>query len=292
MNAPLRTGRKRYGPVRILAALLTIVLMSWVIWKQDWRALVVLATTARGLGFLAASIGFAILGQMFASWRWMTLLREHNRAFPFFRAVKLTFISSFASLVLPTTTGGDIVRIVGVDDRDGPARVSVVAIDRIVSLASMLSLLPFAILSLGWKNLLVSSFFVSGKKFLNDLWDEVLRWRKHPLALAAAFVLSLASFAAGWGSAWALCLGLGINVTYQNVVASGVWIYLIGILPISINGLGLQEAGYVYLYGLLGVAAGPAATLGLLVRLVYTIAVLPGGVWLAIDPDLRARINR
>ena len=51
---------------------------------------------------------------------------------------------------------------------------------------------------------------------------------------------------------------------------------LIGLAPISIAGLGVQEAVYVYLLGLVGMAPEMALPLALLIRVMQLVVTLPG----------------
>jgi uncharacterized membrane protein YbhN (UPF0104 family) len=286
--------------LRWLARLVTLGLLAWIAWKLDWRALGSLLTSGQGILILIASVGSMFIGQVCAAQRWVTLLRVENPAFSFTRAFRLTLIGAFASLFLPTTAGGDVVRIVSLDDRDRAASVSVVAMDRIVSVVSMVFLLPFSLvviypylnhLKIGVVVGLIV-FLAPVISFLEDLKGNLLSWRKYPGQLAQAFFLALGSNAFSWFSVWILARGFYINVTYWQVMAAGVWIYMAGLLPIAINGLGIQEASYVYLYGLISaVPASLAATLGLMTRLVYVLAVLPGGLWLVLSPEIRQSLR-
>jgi uncharacterized membrane protein YbhN (UPF0104 family) len=301
------------GHFRWFARLVTIGLLGWVAWKQDWKALGSILSNSQGILILIASVGSMLIGQICATIRWLILLRVENPNFYFSQAFKLTLISAFASLFLPTTAGGDMVRIVSLKDRNRAASVSVVAIDRIVSVASVISLVPLSIIALypylgspkiglvtGFAVCLAVAepswmrrFFTPIISFLKDLKKQLLSWRQYPGRLALAFFLALGSNALGWLSVWLISLALSIHVSYWLVVAVGVWIYAAGMLPIAINGLGVQETGYVYFYELISAASDTlAATLGLLTRLVYVLAVLPGGIWLAFSPEIRHSLHK
>jgi uncharacterized membrane protein YbhN (UPF0104 family) len=292
------------------ARLITLGLLVWVAWRQDWKALGDLFTTRNGILVLAASVSCMLIGQVFASQRWVVLLRIENPVFPFWRAFRLTLIGAFASLFLPTTAGGDIVRIASLDDRDRVASVSVVAMDRIISFLSVVFLLPFSLLILyphlhssgvvaAWAILgatepgKIGRFFSPVMKFLGELKSSLFSWRKHPWRLTAAFFLALGSNAFSWFSVWMLARELNIQATYWQIAAAGVWIYAVGLLPIAINGLGIQEASYVYIYEVISnTSASLSATLGLLTRLVYILAILPGGIWLLLKPEIRQSLRK
>jgi glycosyltransferase 2 family protein len=299
--------------IRWLARLVTVGLLAWVAWKQDWRALGSLLSSTQGILIFIASVGSMLLGQVCATLRWLTLLRVETPSFSFSRAFKLTLIGVFASLFLPTTAGGDLVRIVGLDDRERAASISVVAMDRIVSVIGVAFLLPLSLfitvpyleyIQIGMLTGLIvllavpepsgmRRFFSPVVSFLKNLKESLFAWRKHPERLAQALVLAICSNACGWVSVWILAMGLNIQVSYWEIVAMGVWIYAAGFLPFAINGLGVQEALYVYLYALISATpASLAATLALLVRLVYVVAVLPGGIWLFLSPEIRQLLRK
>ena len=276
---------------RWIVGIISAVLLAAVIWKQDWTAIGNLVTSVRGWLILVAGIVSMLIGQVFAALRWLTLLRIENPNYPFRNALRLTLICAFVSTFLPTTTGGDIVRIAGLTDRSRAAGVAVVAMDRIVSLSSMVLLIPVSIPILSLPQVKTNSFFPFLKSFLKDLEQNLITWRKHPGTLAIAFFLAIGSFASGWTCIWILTKGLYLDVSFWQIVGASVWIYMAGLLPIAINGLGIQEVGYVYFYGLFGVAPAMAATLGLLNRLTYLLSVSSGGIWLAFSPEIAKSIQ-
>ena len=271
---------------RWIIGFISVALLAWVIWKQDWTAFGNLITSQRGWLILAAGIASMLLVQVFAALRWLILLRIENPTYPFRNALRLTLIGAFTSFFLPTTTGGDIVRIVGLTDRSRAAGVAIVAIDRIVSLSGMVLLIPVSIPTISAPLIKTNSISPLLKSFLEDLKQNLIVWRKYPGTLAKALFLALGSFAWGWITVWIFAKGLNLEVNYWQIVGAGVWIYMAGLLPIAINGLGIQEAGYVYFYGLLGVTPALAATLGLLIRLTYLLSVSSGGIWLAFSPEI------
>ncbi len=308
-NNPTSTSSNRpRRSYRIIAFTLTIMLLAWVIWKQDWEAFTNIIASSRGIMLMIIGLISMLMGQIFGALRWAILLRAHNSRFKFSDSLRLTLIGSFASLILPTTTGGDVVRIVGLSDRDYASCVASVTIDRLVSISATLSLLPLSLYIIGpflgahyhivrfFPVAILLSLGLDGvvrmvRSFFNNLMQNLLSWRNHPIHLGIAYLFALASNGCGWASVWILASVIDIHATYLQVVAAGVWIYIAGLLPISINGLGVQEAGYIYLYSLWGVKSSTAATLGILTRLIYILSVLPGGMWLMFNPTMRKSIR-
>lgn len=75
--------------------------------------------------------------------------------------------------------------------------------------------------------------------------------------------------------------GLGDPISFWKVGGLWVLIYFITLLPISINGLGLQEFSLSLIYtNLAGVSEANSLVLALLMRVIFMIASLPGAIFL------------
>jgi len=75
--------------------------------------------------------------------------------------------------------------------------------------------------------------------------------------------------------------GLGDPIPFWKVGGLWVLIYFITLLPISINGLGLQEFSLSLIYSnLAGVSESNSLVLALLMRAIFMIASLPGARFL------------
>ena len=90
------------------------------------------------------------------------------------------------------------------------------------------------------------------------------------LALAVFFQL-LRCLATAIGAA-----ALGADLPFMLFLVITPIAILIGLAPISIAGLGVQEAVYVYLLGLVGMAPEMALPLALLIRVMQLVVTLPG----------------
>jgi hypothetical protein len=80
--------------------------------------------------------------------------------------------------------------------------------------------------------------------------------------------------------------GMGENISFWLVM--GLWsaTYFVTLLPISINGMGVQELAMTYFYvSIGGISASSGLTLALLMRVLQMIARLPGAFYI---PDIMA----
>jgi uncharacterized protein (TIRG00374 family) len=107
----------------------------------------------------------------------------------------------------------------------------------------------------------------------------------NPSVLLGGTLLSLVIQAANVVVVWMVGCGLGLEVPllYYGVLVPLVT--LLTMLPVSLNGVGLREAGYILFLNPLGVEAARAVTLGLLTFAVYTLASLAGIFFLIGGPS-------
>jgi hypothetical protein len=298
---------------RWIIALGSIVLILWIVTKQDWSPILAALSDTRGSKFLILSLPVFFFGQIFAGWRWLNLLRIENPDFSYIESLRITLIGSFISNFLPTSTGGDVVRIICLTDRKPTSRVAVVLLDRLISVFSVIFLIPFSILALTLhgvngtnrtlqttgQNGLLSSVLISSrfrelwvriKSWIAELTSHIVEWKKSKWQIFWGIILSLLSNTSGWLAVWLIARGLNIDIELWQVIAAGVPIYFAGMLPISINGIGVQEFLYIGIYSIYSVPTSAAIMLGVLTRLVYLLSVVPGGIWLMINPSLRTQI--
>ena len=79
---------------------------------------------------------------------------------------------------------------------------------------------------------------------------------------------------------WLAAQDLAIYVNFAQVTAVYVVLYLVTLVPISINGLGIQEVSMVYLYQGLGATFTQAGALAILFRAAILLTTLAGAFWL------------
>lgn len=103
-------------------------------------------------------------------------------------------------------------------------------------------------------------------------------WMTRPGTLMAGFLYSLGSIAFTVGSLWILAVGSGSPVTYLQTAAIAILVYFATLLPISFNGLGLQEVSFTLLFAQFSTPEPTALTIAILYRLVLILTSLPGGV--------------
>ncbi len=111
-------------------------------WREFLDALAQIPWTT-----FAVAFGMVVVSRIAGVSRWYYLLRSAQVDVPWRRAFVLTFSGLFASNFLPTTVGGDVIRIAGVAQVESrrTAYVTSVFADRIVGMLGMAMALPFGV---------------------------------------------------------------------------------------------------------------------------------------------------
>ena len=109
----------------------------------------------------------------------------------------------------------------------------------------------------------------------------MLRGLRDPQRLSVVTLLAVLVHLLSFGAVAAICGGIVLHVAPLTVVAVACLLTFAQVVPISIGGWGVREAASVSVFGLIGVAQGPALLASLLLGIAYAVASLPGAlVWL------------
>ena len=297
---------------RYLAKFAVSALLVWLLVRnRDLRGLAreMLAVDPRALA--AATAGsFALLAP--AALRWSVVLNAIGSPRGLRVTLPLTMIGLFFSQTLPSTIGGDGMRVWELH-RGGVGMASAIAsvlIDRAAGLAGicllvtatlplLLGLVRDPAVETGVVLLLATGYAGIAVAMLFDRLPTSVR-RFRIVSRFAAFSASLRAVVLAPRPA----LGaLGASVLYQSgivvvvfALARGIGIpvepaaclvivpiaNLSAVLPISISGWGVREGAFAAGFGLVGVAATDAIVLSVLFGLLNMLVGLSGGlVWLA-----------
>jgi uncharacterized protein (TIRG00374 family) len=310
--------------VRGLVSLTVIGLLVLVARRGD------LAASLRGVRpqALALAVGLQVLAFVLNSYRWRLLLGSLGIRERLGRLTALYFIGQFCSLFLPTSAGGDAVRVYQVarrSGRPGPALAGTLQ-ERLLGLGASLAV-GLAAALYHWPRLprqlaalivtvqvaaavvVVLLLYVGSLLSLASAWmPSQARWAssrlaRHPVAerlgslaaraaripaprpraLVPAFALAVVSVGLAVGIYAIVARSLQIPAGYAAfcLVVPAVWV--VRMLPVSLNGIGVGESALVGLLGLFAVPPGKALALGLVVLALQTAVALPGGLVLVIE---------
>ncbi len=275
--------------LRGAGSLLAIGLLFVLIAQQGWDEIAVAVRQIPLWRFLLAT-GLVFVSRFFVIGRWHVLLRSADVKIPFSRSAALTFTGLFASNFLPTTIGGDVVRFAGaVEMGYGSSLIlaSLVA-DRLIGMAGMAMVLPFGLAAL-WSTVAgktvqavtLAALWTKGRDFVRKTFDSLSIWFKKPMSLLTALGMTWGHMLCTFASASVLLTGLNAPVPFWTI--AGLWSisYFVTLVPVSINGYGVQELSLTYLFAeVAGISMASALTLAVLVRVITMIASLPGAFYL------------
>lgn len=302
------SGARWLGLLRWSGTLLTGGLFVWLLSGQDWQQLL---AYLRGvpLWVLVVALVLFLGGQMLNGLRWYSLLHAQQVPVSYWQVTRLVFVGAFSSNFLPTTVGGDMVRVAGILRHTDNWAVGVgsIVLERLLNMLAAFSAFPLPLLVFGGQvvprlqaGLLVGlpgllvGWFQRALDWLGQHtgpWQKIraaLRvWRNQPVVLALGFGVSWLSILAIIAGTWLVALGLGIAVGLHEVLSVTLLVYVVIMLPVSINGYGVREVVFTALYSQLGATLEQATALALLTRLLMVASTLPGGLWL---PGLLAQM--
>jgi len=295
---------ERTGLLRLLGTVVGLGLLVYVLSQQGWQE-ILHSVRQISLGTFLLVLGLATLSRMAVTGRWWALIRGARLAIQFSRILRIAYAGFFASNFLPTSVGGDIVRLGGVVDLESGRAdyVSSIAIDRVIGALGMSMLLPLGaaqvlarsgVLVLGGiqplRQFAFSVAIAHGGRRLRETVVRASRkvvqalrpWVARPKALLTALGFAWVHMLIRFTSIWILFAALGEEITYWQI--AGLWsiVYFITLFPISINGIGIQEvsAGLVF-SELAGVTVSSALTAALLIRTADLLASMPGALSLS-----------
>lgn len=282
--------------LKLLGTLLsTGLLIALLVWSWDD----VLAALGKiSLLKLLAAFGFIFASRLFTVLRWHTLLRSAGIPIPLKDTALLTFTGLFATNFLPTTIGGDVVRLAGTIQMgyDRAICLASLAADRLVNMTGMSLASP-----LGFYQLLQTAPIATQAAFFPNLWHKGLDfarraiaslgiWLKKPLSLLTALGFAFAHILCVFIAHGLLIYALGGEIEFWRLVGLLSLGYFIGLVPISINGYGWQElTASALLTGIGGLDISVSATVALIIRLLSMFGSLPGALTL---PAILAKMDK
>ena len=311
--------------LRVAATLLlTGLAVAYLVWKIDvGQTADVLADANPWWFLLAVAIMTLTVVPMAERWRRLLVSQGIRERLPWLTRAYL--VAYTAGQILPTSIGGDAVRIVETSRRH-PARLggisAIVLLERALGGAAtvLLGAVGF-LLAIGRYDvgayLWIEGAFVLGTFLLAFLffsrsarpllrlaapllarlrlerpvravYDGVHVFRERTGLLVALFVFTIAIQAVRVLAIWAAARAVGIDLSPRIYYVMGPLFFLVLLVPFTLNGFAVREAFFVSFLGQLGVDPEAAFAAGFLFFLVTVSMALPGGAILLAE-GLRGR---
>lgn len=313
--------KRRAAPV--LRLLATVVMVVWVARHAHLSDLHTPPWHTTTLLWISAALFVTFAGLVLAALRWQRVLTALDLAASVPTLVRHYLAGQFVGNFLPTTIGGDVLRVTRLAATNGetPRTTASVVLERLTGWLVLPLLTLFALLvnpglrraapvpahmalvvaigtllALGVVLGLAASPRFGGRLTSVDGWRRftgavhlgLARVRHRPgLAfeiLTVGFAYQLAVMLAVFLSAKAL----GLQVGWTAVLAFFPIVAIVQVLPLTVGGLGTREAALVFFLHPLGVPQADAVALGLLVYFVTLGVSLLGAPAFALGSRARA----
>jgi uncharacterized protein (TIRG00374 family) len=321
-------------PARIaINVALSAGVLAYLIWQVDLGRTIDEIVGANGYLLLAA-LGVFAASTVGMAWRWQLLLVARGIAEPLRWLVTSYLVGYAANQVLPTGIGGDAMRIVE-HSRRRPGRTGEVAaavlLERVIGSAGVLVVaaigIAFAIgrydgvqfllvVELVSVVLVAAGFFllfstrarrrlgflgrVSAKLRIErparSLYEAMHVYRERPRTIVVVLLVSVVLQLVRIISIWLCGEAVGLDLSFDVYVILGPLLFLVMMVPFTVNGLGVREAFFVAFLGRFGVDADAAFATGFLFFVVTMAMSIPGALillWRSARPAFgRARTRQ
>jgi uncharacterized protein (TIRG00374 family) len=291
--APKRRARLTLG-IRMVVSL---GLLAILVTKVDFDGAMPKNRHLSTLLFFAAAVLMATVGIVLSAWRWQRVLLAFDAKVPLRALTGHYFAGQFVGNVLPSTIGGDVLRVTRSSKTIGSSETAfaAVALERLTGFLALPLICFFGFLvdpsllesSTAWVAILVSGIALAalagilllaahprmaGRFEHHDNWTRFIgathvgveRLRHEPRAALAVLGTAMIYQISVVLTVGFVILTIGAPVPVGAVIAFVPVVAMAQVIPISLSGLGVREGMFVLLLHPLGIHNGQAIGIGLL----------------------------
>jgi uncharacterized protein (TIRG00374 family) len=285
---------------------------AYIFWKIDVSRTAHILVHAK-VGYFLGAVAIMVLSVWPMAWRWQRLLAAkgiHDRLSWLVRAY---FVAYTGGQVLPTAVGGDAVRIYETSRRhvgSGGQVAASVLLERALGGAATLTLaavgfalavgrydvgaylwvegafvvatlvLAVLLFSRRLRPLLARSVpllrLLRVERPVRAVYEGIHSYRGDVALLVGVFALTVAVQSVRVLAIWMAGKAVGVDLSPRPYYVMGPLLFLVLLVPFTVNGLAVRESFFVSFLGQLGVAADPAFATGFLFFVVNIALALPG----------------
>jgi len=304
-----------------LKVIISLGLIIYLVSEADPRKILEIfrrITTLRGMFLLVSAFLLTFAAIYLMSLRWKILLKGYGLRLSLSRLYGFYLVGLFFNNFLPTSIGGDVVRIYKVvnEIEDRSVGFASVIIERIMGIAATLfmAIIALFLISQEFKSprllytsislfVLISLFFLViirnrpfmlllrffdkftifkiGEK-LNKLLEAIHYFKDRRRILAYVFIFSLMSQSAIVFMNYMLARAFDVDVSLSMLFMVIPVSFVLTMLP-SINGLGVRDLGFVSLLGRVGISKAGALSLSFMNLLIPMTISIWGAVLFVIQ---------
>ncbi len=288
-------------------------LLLWMIAKGIDLEVVARQIASADPAWLLVALGLATAVLPMAAIRWRLVTRAIGEPLSNRDALSISMIGWFFNQTLPSTIGGDAMRIY-LAWRTGISKTGAIhsiVLDRLMGLFIVLAMAALFLapllagLDIALQRWFLIGFVIAGfsgyavlfvissdfaerldhirlgrlaRALSRDVRATLLTLSPGGVILLISVVLQVVQIA----SVYTIALALGVQVSFWTIMIALPTVLMISSLPVSVAGWGVREQSMVLALGALGVAAPQSLAISVLVGVSWIIIGLPGAlVWLA-----------
>ena len=286
--------------IRLAGTILSIVSLVYLFYSVGLQELLA-SLKNLSIGRIVLVIILIFVSRLATFARWHVLLQIETINVDWKDSLRLTFAGLFAANFLPTTIGGDVVRLAGAMRLGigGALAAASLMVDRLIGMAGMAMVAPLGLAPVlgslkkitnfyDHPMIFLGGFFVDNKIIIKiktafrKIITSFAYWVHHPryllLALSFTFIHMLCTFLI----VDVLVVGMRESIPFWKI--AGLWslTYFITLIPISINGLGLQEVSFINLFTIFGGISDPTGlSIALIMRVLMLVGSIPGAFFVS-----------
>ncbi|MEN6326744.1 MAG: lysylphosphatidylglycerol synthase transmembrane domain-containing protein [Syntrophomonas sp.] len=294
----------------LLRTAVSVSLLAWLACTIDWYQLAASLRIVR-LEWIMGALGWIIISIVISTYKWQGVLTAQGLDLSWRELWKAYWVGQFFNNFLPSSIGGDAMRIIWVKDLSGDAAgaAASVIVERILATVGLAVTGLLGGLLVWHSDYRVMAVFMVLILFCGVLMLVITRgrlpaWMEKRPGRILDFFKALQAHGSRIDGRWSSILGVTLlSVAFQvavvgvnccifqalNIRTVGILdvLYIIplasvaAMLPLGINGYGLREGAYVALLALYSVPRGTAFAASLLFAFLVSLCSLYGAwIWL------------
>lgn len=307
--------------VTLTKTIIAISLLGYLFSQIDWNTFLSAIKNAN-IFYIITSALMAYLGVYISILKWGVFLKNYGIVISKLKLYSIYSISTFLNNFLPTTIGGDFYRGINLNKKFSDNKkeiISSIILERGTGFLSLFiinfSLIPFYYNFLSNKSfLLIQGLILVGfiliislifkydllVKFKNRLIKKefVILNKFHNLVISISNIKSKKTLIYGFLNSIIFCLiiavaryilflAFNIQVDFFYILLVSSITQIIGILPISLNSIGVTEGLSVFLFSLVGVPVEISLVVALIGRISLMATSSLGGLFYFFDNKIK-----
>ncbi len=294
-------------------------LLIWWLLKRTDLAAVLQGLDQISAGPLILALIVSLLAGCLLAVRWTVLNHVLGISLSGLRTLRLSWIGLFFNQTLPSTIGGDVVRVWFVYRSGVPVdrAASSILMDRLCAAAALILIVAVSLpassaiiadptarwslpilVGLGGGAFAVLYAFGGEWGVFLDRWlatrfivvlaRDLRRLTRSKTKLIAVVVAALLIHMTSVFAVWLIGWAVAVEISLLHCLIFVPPVLLVSMIPISVAGWGVREGAMVVAFGFVGVPEANALIVSLILGVILVVVGAPGGLlWLAEGPSAR-----